>query len=912
MEITKLEGGGRVPPTPQGVVTPTLQGGTPVPTSSPDNLSGTTHTQKIESSMPQPGDSSVLAPVCGTSSVSPSPAASQLKAGRGQMVPDKDDIPSESGERCAGLAVPTSHSATNLINQKSVIVSCVVSPPSPTAVGGCPPAPPVSGGELSALTSGPHTDTDDEDTDTTRRAMGYKNAISNTNCSSNDPAGCLLEPSGSSSCTRPTCTRTPPSAAPVSLSDGPTAGTCSSPHSHVTSLLPAHAAASPAGRGQSDCAVLIRTTASHQSAAAASSTGECSKPKPNKTRLSQEFLLPLHGWKLPLGGGLRGGAPLPGETSAISNGTSGWGPPPANSVHSSGTGAWGNAPPSNNSNSAWGSAASNGIGNSVAPPPSGPSGDDVGPPPNPKLLNSGSVSAAISAPVGLGGGILPSVNVPQNVMTSQQQQPGQPISAAVAAPMPPSAVGQTTSWAAAAGKGLPPQPELAPNGAAANKPIEVLNSLREALYSPDGWGGQNVKQDTSWDVGGAVPEPSVPPIAVKQDAMQWQSPASTGRNDGTDLWKSNLSGVPPPPKPQPTTPWGNHTPAHPADYKTWGEPEDDNNGPSGGGNNGGPGPAAPPAVEPHRGPIRGGPIGGISDNNVGVGGNNGGHNWNDDNVMSGGGSGPVASANNQPWDTDPGKGKEDNWGNPAPSNQWGNSGQVSAPSNNMQMDGPRMDVGGGGGGGGWGAPPPVKPVSTGSWGGGGGQQPQQGGRGNAGPEQWHNESPSASRRMDDGGTSIWGGKSDGRQGGAPGGGWKDMPVPNIGPRAPPGPPTRMPPNAGPGMKPDDGSPWGHNQQLQGRSWGNDSGLGPANPWDNGVDKQQRDMGGPGGGMPDFWHKKPSMRTSPSWEDNAGGGVDARGWGGSSSGNRGGPPFTKETIWSSKQFRVLCDMNYRKS
>ena len=63
--------------------------------------------------------------------------------------------------------------------------------------------------------------------------------------------------------------------------------------------------------------------------------------------------------------------------------------------------------------------------------------------------------------------------------------------------------------------------------------------------------------------------------------MQWQS-TSTGRNDGTDLWKSNLSGVPPPPKPQPTTPWGNHTPANPADYKTWGEPEDDNNGPSGG------------------------------------------------------------------------------------------------------------------------------------------------------------------------------------------------------------------------------------------------------------------------------------------------------------------------------------------
>ena len=82
-----------------------------------------------------------------------------------------DDRP---GERCNGLAVPSSHSATNL-NQKSVIVSCVVSsPPSPTA-GGCLPAPP-PGGELSALTSGPH-DTDDDDTDTTRPAM-----VSNEAC----------------------------------------------------------------------------------------------------------------------------------------------------------------------------------------------------------------------------------------------------------------------------------------------------------------------------------------------------------------------------------------------------------------------------------------------------------------------------------------------------------------------------------------------------------------------------------------------------------------------------------------------------------------------------------------------------------------------------------------------------------
>ena len=130
--------------------------------------------------------------------------------------------------------------------------------------------------------------------------------------------------------------------------------------------------------------------------------------------------------------------------------------------------------------------------------------------------------------------------------------------------------------------------------------------------------------------------------------MQWQS-TSTGRNDGTDLWKSNLSGVPPPVKPQPQTPWGNHTPAHPADYKTWGEPEDDNNGPSADNNRGqqggGPIGGGPGPVDPRSRGNMGG------DNGVGGGGNS----WDD-----GPGAGPpqqgqgAPQPNNQPWDTDPG------------------------------------------------------------------------------------------------------------------------------------------------------------------------------------------------------------------------------------------------------------------
>ena len=153
---------------------------------------------------------------------------------------------------------------------------------------------------------------------------------------------------------------------------------------------------------------------------------------------------------------------------------------------------------------------------------------------------------------------------------------------------PPSTT--STSWAAAAGKGLPAS-EAATNGGAASssasKQLEQLNSVREALFSQDGWGGSNVKQDTSWDVdsrangqdaggpgaggpAGAAGGPGgVPPMGPK-DANLW---GGAPRNDGTDLWKSTLSGQPPAPKPQPANPWG-HSPQNPTDYKQWGEEED--------------------------------------------------------------------------------------------------------------------------------------------------------------------------------------------------------------------------------------------------------------------------------------------------------------------------------------------------
>ena len=172
--------------------------------------------------------------------------------------------------------------------------------------------------------------------------------------------------------------------------------------------------------------------------------------------------------------------------------------------------------------------------------------------------------------------------------------------------------GAPSSWASAASKGLPPssdpgananggQPGAAGSGASAasasnSKQLEQLNAVREALFSQDGWGGANVKQDTSWDVdaapgapggGGSMRAPNGmdAPSAMAKETNMWGGPAPTNggppRNDGTDLWKSTLSGQPMITKQAPPNPW-DHKPQNPTDYKNWGEEDDGgNHGPSG-------------------------------------------------------------------------------------------------------------------------------------------------------------------------------------------------------------------------------------------------------------------------------------------------------------------------------------------
>ncbi|GBP38396.1 Protein Gawky [Eumeta japonica] len=125
--------------------------------------------------------------------------------------------------------------------------------------------------------------------------------------------------------------------------------------------------------------------------------------------------------------------------------------------------------------------------------------------------------------------------------------------------------------------------------------IEQLNSMREALYSQDGWGGQHVNQDTNWDVPGS-PEPGskVEPSAGGPPA--WKPNVTNGAFLGTDLWEANLrNGGQPPPQPASKTPWG-HTPTTNIGG-TWGE--DDDGGESANVWTGQPPPQQWPAGPPH-------------------------------------------------------------------------------------------------------------------------------------------------------------------------------------------------------------------------------------------------------------------------------------------------------------------------
>ena len=56
------------------------------------------------------------------------------------------------------------------------------------------------------------------------------------------------------------------------------------------------------------------------------------------------------------------------------------------------------------------------------------------------------------------------------------------------------------------------QPGSGPTQSTTSKHLESLQSVREALFSQDGWGGDNVKQDNAWDIDGKSSTAAVAPV----------------------------------------------------------------------------------------------------------------------------------------------------------------------------------------------------------------------------------------------------------------------------------------------------------------------------------------------------------------------------------------------------------------
>ncbi|XP_071444399.1 protein Gawky isoform X1 [Hetaerina americana] len=688
------------------------------------------------------------------------------------------------------------------------------------------------------------------------------------------------------------------------------------------------------------------------------------------------------GWGIPRGLGLLGG----GESS-LNSGTSGWGTAPSSNPNNNS--GWGqNSSQNNPAQSQWGSGSVNRNGGGASQGPGGQQNAGNSGKGNqqthqqshsqgggPQQQQSGQSSNSVSSRDSQGqqgGG-----------QQNTQQQPGGN------GPASQSSLNQqqqngSTSWAQAAGKGLPGGPSTqgtggggsgsngGPNGGSTSnsttKQLEQLNSMREALFSQDGWGGQHVNQDTGWDI------PASPEPGAKDSGAVWKPNV----NNGTDLWEANLrNGGQPPPQQAQKTPWG-HTPASNIGG-TWGEDDDVGDSsnvwtgvPSSGGGGGGGGGAGMGAAG---GPGASGP---------GPGGAGAGGQWT-------GGSGGGAM-----W----GAKKEPEWG-PAGSN-WGDSRDSrelrGGDPRDIRSGDPRDirdvrelrggDIRGGGDhrgavdhrgvdprdlrelrdplmrdmrdmrdlprdlrGGGNTGDPRMGRINGGDMGGSGAAAAvaaaaamwsQQKGVGSSGggvvggPSQWagppppqpkdmkstgwEEPSPPTQRRTIpnyDDGTSLWGNPTQ-----QPGKGetrkvshWKEMPTPNMGRggmQCPPGiSQNRLPPGGSGGMKGDGSGPlWGH--PSRNGSWGD-------TPHDTGNSGWGDDSKvGMGGGGVSSWNEpqlnpsswggqkpKPSMNPSGWGEDN----MDGSSW---SHNPKAGPKtLTKELVWASKQFRILSEIGYKK-
>uniref|UniRef100_A0A182JP22 UBA domain-containing protein n=1 Tax=Anopheles christyi TaxID=43041 RepID=A0A182JP22_9DIPT len=219
--------------------------------------------------------------------------------------------------------------------------------------------------------------------------------------------------------------------------------------------------------------------------------------------------------------------------------------------------------------------SSDGSGNSAG---NGGNGGGAGGPWNGAGVNAQAAVAAQGTQVGAG----PAGSGTNAAGASQLEQPGaaggvsQQQQSTVAAAQQQQAAGQAGQQEAvgAATASAGGAAAAVVQSSAAKNQLEHLNSLRESLFAQDGWGSENVDQDTQWDVP-ASPEPS-----GKTDPNSATSGPTAGipmwkTNTGTELWEANLRNGGQLPQQQPPvqkTPWG---PAN--NYGgTWGEDDEAN------------------------------------------------------------------------------------------------------------------------------------------------------------------------------------------------------------------------------------------------------------------------------------------------------------------------------------------------
>ncbi|XP_058815313.1 protein Gawky-like [Topomyia yanbarensis] len=603
---------------------------------------------------------------------------------------------------------------------------------------------------------------------------------------------------------------------------------------------------------------------------------------------------------------LRGG----GEGS-LNNGTSAWGSPPSNPNANS----WGAVA---QQQQGWGNAASNAnqrseLNKSIQPlQGTGAGGPLVGP-------NNGGSNSWNQV---VNPNKLPLQPPPQQ-QQQPQQQPNQPSLVGNPAnntnqppPTQQQAQQQQQQQQPLPAPGGNPQLVSQPGASAqsSSSKLEHLNSMREALFSQDGWGCQHVNQDTQWDVP-VSPEPL-------KDALK------TTFNNGTELWETNLrNGGQPTQQPTQKTPWGPSSNIG----GTWGVDDDSNAENTSVWTGGAAGNANPPAsgqpnwnqnnnamwppnvsnAPPKKEPEWTSNVGGV--------GSTGGSNWENRGATAPPPPPHVAAPQLDIANVDmrnmrpPGaiEPSREFRGDPrgisgrlnGSSGMWDQHPMPNTPLNKMPPQPPMLNSGAGGNQwpiGGGGGPQNIPP-----------SKPQTG---------WDEASPPASRRnmsnLDDG-ASLWGSSANPNRSNGPDSMIRNNRNPlgaNSGPIGPSG-------LGGPRL----GGPSG-NPMKSDNMWGH-GGPGPIRngSWDDGnvsnwEEKGPGPLGGTGGsgggstwndgpGNPPSWNsKKPMVGGANVWPETS----DLMGgeWGA----GVGKPPNKhnpQDIIRSSKQFRILYEMGFKK-